>query len=455
MVKLEAAVSQMDDVVVKPPPPMIEIGKRLRLAFERSRPTGYADLSRSELRKLPFAYWLSGEPCLINTDPDLVRLYWTVYLPEALQSNPRRVKRWLSPLFFTYCERFDSSSAEFRDFATNLLTSIQQGQGLFAEKLRYMHRTYDFFNISQVTSKLAESLFLGHQKTIDAQMVDVLLWPRFAESGLGHAVFKAGLFLPVHCYRETQTILRLMEWNKRLPSEVVKTDLRVPFADALLGHWGREKPAQPIKNVLIEFFMRFYGDPRLAGHRQFQWQGVSPQATGAFLNWLTGDTLRGFMKVLEITADDIWEYRQKFWMAYYEKGYIDEAWLALGRDALGEVRRLTTHEKGGMGHGTLEGGAAKNQSVLLLKMGNLLFVEWSHNGSLRAYEYGLKHTPQLYQRSYSGEDLRVEPSMDFHDGWNMNPSLVHSHSDKGTWQRKARDFIRAQTGVTMSDREIL
>jgi hypothetical protein len=454
MAKLEAAVLQMDGVALKPPPPIVEIGKRLRLAFVRSKPVGYSDLSHSELRKLPFAYWLAAEPSLEKTDPELLRLYWTVHLPEALQSSPRRAKRWLSTLFFTYCEYFDSANPEFLDFATRFLSALQQAQGLFAEKLRGMHRTHSFFSPGDVASRLANSFFLDHQNTVDMQLADMLLWPRFVVSGLGCAVFKAGLSLPGVHYKQTQTIIRIMDWNKLLPADVVKTDLRVPFANAMLSHWGREKPADSIKNILIDFFVRVYGDPRFSGHRQFQWHGVAPQAMGSFLNWLTGDTLRGFMKLLQRTADDIWVHRQKFWMAYYEKGCIDEAWLALGYDAFLQASKLKSDEKG-MGFGRIESGASNNQSVLLLKIGDLIFTEWSHNGSLRASHQSDEMAPNLYQNIYQGAALRSIVSMDFHYGMNVNPQLVHSNSSGGTWQRKARDFICRHTGVCLTDENIL
>jgi hypothetical protein len=45
--------------------------------------------------------------------------------------------------------------------------------------------------------------------------------------------------------------------------------------------------------------------------------------------------------------------------------------------------------------------------------------------------------------------------MDFHDGLNQNPELRHMNSDGGTWQRKARDFIRQHTGIHLNDRDIL
>ena len=454
MAKLEEAVRRMDVVAIQAPPPMVEIGKRLRLSFERSRSADYFSVSQSELRKLPFAYWLRGARSLAKTDPELVHLYWNVHLPAAIISSPRRAKRWLSPLFFTYCEHFDPANLEFLYFASSLLNAVQRAQGLFADKLREIHETHSFLKPTDVSGSLANYFFLGQGKTIDAQMAEMMLWPNFVASALGQAVFKAGLSFPSERYKELQTVLRIIDWNKRLPAPVVKTELRVAFADALLKHWGRTKPADSIKGILIEFFVRVYGDPRFKGHRQFQWKDVSSQATGTLLNWLTGDTLRGFIKLLQRTADDIWMYRQKFWMAYYDKGHIDEAWLALGQDAIKEVRRLSADERG-MGYGRLDGGAEKNQSVMFLKIGNLVFMEWSHNGSLRAYSDASAQAPNLYQKSYHGGDLRSAVSMDFHDGMNINPGLVHSHSDKGTWQRKARDFIRTKTGVRMIDREII
>lgn len=88
-------------------------------------------------------------------------------------------------------------------------------------------------------------------------------------------------------------------------------------------------------------------------------------------------------------------------MAYYDAGHIEEAWLALGWDARTVAKKLQVDERG-MGFGRLEGGAAPNQSVLLLKIGHLVFTEWSHNGSLRAYVDGERGTPRLMRLNTTG-----------------------------------------------------
>jgi len=454
MAKLEEAVRRLDEVELKPPPPILEIGRRLRLIYESAMVENYVWLSRSELRKLPFAYWVEGYSSLEQTDPQLIQRYWDTLLPEALISSPRRAKRWLAPLFFVYCEKFDSQNTEFIRFSSRLLLALQQADGLFAQKLRQLQVDHLFFIPSDVALRLARLVFTNHNQKIESILHELLLWPGILSSGLGLSIFRSGLMLPSEQLRESQTVLRLMEWSLRLSAPVVKTDLRVMYADALLRPWSGRKPADSLKNSLIDYFLKEYGDPRFPGNRHYQWSGVSPQSLGVLLNWLTGDTLRAFMKLLQRTADEIWHYRQKFWMAYYEKGLIDEAWIALGEYAAWEASKLKLDEKG-MGSGYLKGGATSNQSVLLLKMGGLVFTEWSHNGSLRAYRDGSADAPKLYQNSYQGVDLRRPTSLDFHDGMNMRPELIHAHSVKGSWQRKARDFIRRETGAYLSDVEIL
>lgn len=455
MVKLESAIQQLDDPGIPPPPPdMLEMGERLRLIYARARADAYANLGRSEVRKLPFAYWVRNAPVLTQVEAKLVADFWQLHLPEALSASPRRAKRWLAPLYFVYCERFVAGDFEFQAFASKLLTSVQLAQGLFAQKLQSLQSAHRFFTPSEVPNRLARFFFLDRGKSIDALLEELQLWSGFFASNFGAAIFKAGLGLPSESMRDAQTVHRLLDWAKRGSVSVVKSDLRVPFANALLGCWAGQKPPDSLKNVLVDYFIAQYGDPRFQNHLHYQWDGVSAQAQGVILNWLTGDTLRGFMKLLQRTADDIWRYRQKFWMAYYERGYIDEAWMALGGNAQWMAQSLKMDQKG-MGFGLLDGGAASNQSVLLLKIGDLVFTEWSHNGSLRAYKDGSLQAPSLYQRTYNGTDLRAATSLDFHDAANMNPELRHMNSEGGTWQRKARDFIRRRTNVYINDTEIL
>ena len=155
------------------------------------------------------------------------------------------------------------------------------------------------------------------------------------------AIFKAALAIESSRFRDEQAAIFMMDWAKRGGTHIARSEFRIQFANALLAPWAGHRPPDYVKNKLIDFFIQpgGYGDPRVDGHKHYQWDGVSQQARGVILHWLTGDTLRGFMRVLKITADEIWQHRQKFWMAYYEHGHIDEAWMALGVDAWREGTR--------------------------------------------------------------------------------------------------------------------
>lgn len=450
---LSAAVVQMERVGVLAPLPEVEqLAKRLRQRYAAERVNRYRNLSGMYWRQLPYAYWLTGEPCLDVVDPDLVRTYWDERLPAALRTSPRKAKRWLTPLLLTYCQQFTSSGSAFSEFASRIALCINDAEGAFAQHLRGLSEAYSFFSPAHAQAKLSIHLFLNRGQTIDELLAAMSFAPSFVLTPFGDAIFAAGLGLPLDRLREPQVPLRLMDWAERRGQPIVKTDFRVRFANAMLKPWASGQPSDELRRRIIDYFLRNYGDPR-GSARNFQWSAVDPQALAVFLHWLTGDTLRGFMTVLQKTADQIWRYRQKFWMAYYDRGFIDEAWVALGDDAQAALRKMGTNAQG-IGFGRLE-GATQNQSVLLMRLGDLVLTEWSHNGSLRAYKDTNPKLPNLYQTKYDAHDLRAVQSLDFHNGLNMNPELRHMHSETGNWQRKARDFIRRNTGVAISDREII
>jgi len=452
---LETVVQSMDKVEVVPPPDISSIGLRLRKLYAEWRADDYKGLPKSSLRKLPFAYWVEGQPALPGVEPELVKRYWRYLTIEASQGNPRRAKRWLSPLFYVYCVSFDNKNESFLNFATLLNHVVPKAKGEYAAKLVEMNSSSSIFKPSEAPVRLATRLFTSSTTSLSQAMTDCLLWPGFEETPLGFEVLNASLGFSETSLTDSTTVNRLLDWVEGMSAPVHKSSLRIQFANAILEPWYRRKPPDELRRRLLHFFVSedSYGDPRLEGHREYQWGGVSEKAVSTVFNWLTGDTLKVFISLLARTADQIWRYREKFWMAYYERGHIDEAWLALGPDALREVRTLVKKNPG-IRFGRLDGGISNNHSVLLLRLGNLIFTEWSHNGSLRAYSDGDGDTPNLYQSIYSGYELRDAPSLDFHNGTNVRPELAHHHSNFGTWQRKARDFIRRNTGIYLTDSEI-
>ena len=450
----DKVLSTREVIKVVAPPAVLALGERLRAVYAAIRVDDYAGLGIGDLRKLPYAYFIAGKPDLLELDPNLVNRYWTHDLPSALNSGSSRAKRWLRPLFFAYCECFDIGSEPFCIFALKIRSLLSQATGAFATELRRLQTESRFFEPDHGPGKLAQQL-IDSRRSIDEWLSANLLWPEFTDSPMGQAVFKSVLALDKHRLSDSKAIDSVLAWCGRMPLPVIKTPHRIDLAVALLRPWIGIGVGDSIKTKLSRFFIEKYGDPRLQAHRLYQWQDVREDVVRVLLRWLAGDTLRGFIKILERTADDdSWRYRQKFWMAYYDAGHIEEAWLVLGRDAMWRARQMFGGQSA-VGLAELEGGASADQSVLLFRLGDLLFTEWSHNGSLRAYREGSGNGPRLYEKAYSANELRAMVSLDFHQGFNERPQLTHSNSSGGTWQRKARDFIRRRTGVRMQDREIL
>ena len=192
--KLQALVQSMDAVVVTKPPPIETIGRRLRNSYARARSDGYRSLSMGEIRKLPYAYWLAPDRPLHEIEAPLVQRYWAEALPSAIESGPRRAKRWLTPLFFTYCEAFDPSDDWFHDFARRLAAALPRCEGAFADRLKGLQTEVAFFDPAWVPGRLAEVL-ISHPKRLDDAFAEYLLWPRFTDTLLGTAVFDAALGL--------------------------------------------------------------------------------------------------------------------------------------------------------------------------------------------------------------------------------------------------------------------
>lgn len=460
---LEAQVQKMQQgYVASAPPPIADIGQHLRTLYaaEQSR-SDYQALRSDHLRPLPYAYWVPASsqsgavpPPLPSIHPSLVQRYWTNALPKAVADRPTRADRWLRPLFFVYCERFAPDDLSFREFAVHIRQAISDATGKLAEALRRLDQGYAFFTPQQAPTRLVEAL-ISPKISVASALGIHLLWPSFVDSPLGFSTLRAALHQSDDQRRNEQYVMRLLEWIEMLAAPISKSPEAAALADALLLPWrGRRRPPDTLKVLLVRFFVHAYGDPRTLGHRLYAWRQVDPAATAVLRGWLAGDTLRALVDVLKGTGDKTWPYREKFWMAYYDAGVVQDAWLALGNQAATFARRLQV-ELGFKGYGRLVSGATTAQSVLLLKLGGLIFVEWSHNGALRAYDANDHNAPDLYDSEYHGEELRDTVSLDFHNSLNQRPQLSHTYSDHGTWQRTARDFIRRHTGVHLPDAKIL
>lgn len=233
-------------------------------------------------------------------------------------------------------------------------------------------------------------------------------------------------------------LIEFLEFENSLRFD--ERSVRVEIAQAFLGPFTNERPPAEIEDWLRPFFLRRFGDPRLRSGKS-KWARAPNNVTHVLMRRLVKQTLDDFIRLIEQTAlDTHWRYREAFWMAFFRRGMIEDAWFILGAQATSLLKRIS--KQGESTTGTLR-GAGRDQPVLLLKMRGVIVAEWSHNGTCRIWRSDKSSAPVLYRNVYHRSDLT--PGSDF--------SQRHVGNDAGRWQDKAARWMGEPTRVFLDRRE--
>ena len=135
----------------------------------------------------------------------------------------------------------------------------------------------------------------------------------------------------------------------------------------------------------------------------------------------------------------MWRYRNAFWNAYLMRKYIDDAWVALGSDARRLADRILDNKYSC--YGALN---SRDQSVLLMRIGSLTIIEWSHNGKCRIWITQTKNTPKLHQPQYLSSFLKNDT---------CQFDLVHAGAEYYRWQAELSNFIYSKTNLLVTEKE--
>jgi len=216
------------------------------------------------------------------------------------------------------------------------------------------------------------------------------------------------------------------------------------MARALLAPWlaASRPPNEEVRAAVQDFLLKHLRDPRL--HPQL-WRRAGEEVVGLIRRWLVKVSLETFFELIRKHAlDRHWTYREAFWSAYFRADVIQDAWLGLGEQVHREANAI--RDLNGA-FGRLEGyGVQSGQSILLLRLGDTVFCEWSHNGKLRAWPVSWDIAPKLGKPAYSRREL-VKNGLTFPmnargTGGSVDGSgLRHAGSDSGSWQGSAALLI--------------
>jgi hypothetical protein len=194
-----------------------------------------------------------------------------------------------------------------------------------------------------------------------------------------------------------------------------------------------------IRNLLIIQ----YSDPRVNSGR---WSNVDQRHVQVLRRWLTKQSMGLLIEVLNRTADDNhWDVRNDFWKFYLDNDYVSEAWVVFGSDAFQHAKDLVKKNPeftaSNFGRFQIGGRSVQsNHSVLLMRIGDVIVAEWTHDGRVRLWDSSSSRRPKFYQITYLPEALRgASPKYTSDD--------EYSHDRPGNWMRKVDKFVRARTGI--------
>jgi len=205
-----------------------------------------------------------------------------------------------------------------------------------------------------------------------------------------------------------------------------------------------------ISNLIEENF----DDPVASKHR---WPSVPDELGGVPARELCLKTVRKwqvfrsitlFFSIIEqvVASDHMHQFpvRREFWLRYFDRGEVTDAWVILGSLAEAQIAKLI--QQGGDDYKALRwaklGGGPPDQCALLMKLGDTTVMEFSHSGKVRMWGKidgnGQLNTkiPVLHRSSYRTEGLRAECPSD----------QMFTHDNSGNWRVKASRCINKIAG---------
>lgn len=218
-----------------------------------------------------------------------------------------------------------------------------------------------------------------------------------------------------------------------------KTTGSIDVIEAVLGHWARKSASDQTRQIVTEYLINQYNDPRI---NRSLWLGVGADYMSVIFSWLTREDLRFFTSVVDATQrDPQWQPRKKFWLKLYDEGKINEAWVAFCPSA---ERYARTHLiRSGYADNSRrfgrqsKGGTRSDTSILIMKIGNKIVVDGCHNYRTHIFNVDDPVAPKLYGKDYDcdADVMELAP-------WSK------SHSSIPSWSQWVRDSIASKTPMS-------
>lgn len=418
-----------ESVETRPPPDLDEIADRVRRALVAGLVPNSSDLLRA-----PWCLWDGMRP--LADEPGLLDRYLRLVEALSRKSHFRR-------LAAAYAVRFPEDSKALQAVAECLARLAPRFTGAWSAA----HDSLRIFDVTEAPVRIASAAII-RQLSPSELLSDEGIGNLAAEAGLAEAAFAEGLRQIAAA--EMQPAHRLdavSSWCGKRKGAATFEKHRGLVADSLVLPHAGKMPEKPVRDRMLSFLLGKFGDPRT---RQAKWSPMN--CTDVVKRWLIEQSLRQFLDVVdEIALERHWKYRRAFWTAVYDGNLISDACVIFDKIGAARARRMFDGETP---YSTwIKGGSKlieRGHSCLLLRIGNGLVAEWSHNGRCNIWHDAQDPSaPELHAASYMSSDV-MAPASDRR--W-ARRAYSHVPPDGYSWQSKVADEIFALTNTRIMQSE--
>lgn len=429
----EAAASAIrpptESVEVRAPPDLDEIAERIRRALIAGLSPNSSDMLRA-----PWCVWDGVSP--LADEPELLDRYLRLVEALSRKSHFRR-------LAGAYAVRFPEDSKALQAVAECLARLAPKFTGAWSAA----HQSFRIFDAAEAPARVASAAIVRHLSPSELLSIEGI-GNLAAEAGLAEAAFAAGLRqIAAAEMQPAHRLEAVSSWCGKRKGGAPFERHRGLVADSLVLPHAGNIPEKPIRDRMLAFLLGKFGDPRT---HQAKWSPMN--CTNVVKRWLIEQSLRQFLDVVdEIALERHWKYRRAFWTSVYDRNLISDACVIFDRTGAARARRMFDGEtpysiwsKGG------SKPIERGHSCLLLRIGNGLVAEWSHNGRCNIWHDAQDPSaPELHSESYMSNDV-MAPASDRR--WTRR-AYNHVAPDGYSWQSKVADEIFALTNTRIMQSE--
>jgi hypothetical protein len=294
---------------------------------------------------------------------------------------------------------------------------------------------FELFSHTNGPTTLAET-FLSSKETVSAFFAGIKLPERATSGGLILEMLAIAAAATAHWAAQSPRLaLRLCALS--FDGDVFRPDtaiarktgraatLRDAIAEALLLPWQNQKPPAKVKEQIIAFLLRHYGDVRIAPKH---WATLCMPAVTVMRRWLNEQAIATYFRLASrsktVDRTRLAE-RQQFWLS--RMADIEDAWLLAGSQG------TATLADSQLAFGRL-GGCRPDQTALLLRVGALTILESSHAESEAIWLPDNPFAPTLYRPAAEVYWPRALAN---------NPDYSSAYSPSGLykWQDRLTSFL--------------